>query len=238
LRRPSPRAVSEETGGRWRAEAPGSGMCHLCRTAEGLARLLPWHDMVSIALQHGLARGRGLLYRLLSDNEITGTALVHTAVLAQGRGEIRLDGAHLGWPSAPRWLDSHVLLDARTQGASITIGRGSVIGNASVLVAEGPGIAIGERVVTGHELTVYDSDFHDIDPAHRMDGTPGQRARVVIEDDVFLGSRVTVLKGVTIGRCTVVGAGALVTTSLPPGVVAAGNPCAVIRRLQPPRTVS
>ena len=56
-------------------------------------------------------------------------------------------------------------------------------------------------------------------------------APVVIEPTVFLGMGVRVLKGVTIGENTVVGAGAVVTSSLPAGVIAAGNPARPIRDL-------
>ena len=56
-------------------------------------------------------------------------------------------------------------------------------------------------------------------------------AAVVIEDDVWLGLNVVVLKGVTIGRGSVIGANSLVTRSIPAGVVAAGSPAKVIRTL-------
>jgi len=53
-------------------------------------------------------------------------------------------------------------------------------------------------------------------------------APVVIEDDVFIGMNCLVLKGVTLGRGCVVGAGSVVTRDVPPGMVAAGNPAKVI----------
>jgi acetyltransferase-like isoleucine patch superfamily enzyme len=54
---------------------------------------------------------------------------------------------------------------------------------------------------------------------------------VVIGDDVFIGTRVTVLPGSTIGSGSVIGAGSVVSGNIPSGVVAAGNPCRVIRSL-------
>jgi len=62
-------------------------------------------------------------------------------------------------------------------------------------------------------------------------GKPGEASPVVIGDDVWLGMNVTVLKGVEVGRQTVVGAGSIVTRSLPSGVIAAGQPAVVIRKL-------
>jgi acetyltransferase-like isoleucine patch superfamily enzyme len=54
---------------------------------------------------------------------------------------------------------------------------------------------------------------------------------VHIGDDVFVGMSVKILKGVTIGDGSVIGAGAVVTSSIPAGVVAAGNPACVVREL-------
>ncbi|MDQ6795887.1 MAG: hypothetical protein M3067_13940 [Chloroflexota bacterium] len=54
---------------------------------------------------------------------------------------------------------------------------------------------------------------------------------VAIEDDVWIGANVVVLKGVTIGRAAVIGAGSVVTQDVPPYVVVAGNPARVIRDL-------
>jgi acetyltransferase-like isoleucine patch superfamily enzyme len=58
-----------------------------------------------------------------------------------------------------------------------------------------------------------------------------RRAPIVVGDDVWLGAGVVVLPGITIGRCTIVGAGAVVTRDLPPFAVAAGVPARVVRRL-------
>jgi acetyltransferase-like isoleucine patch superfamily enzyme len=56
-------------------------------------------------------------------------------------------------------------------------------------------------------------------------------AAVELGEDVFIGDGAKILKGVSIGRHSVVGAGSIVTTSIPEGVVAAGNPARVIRSL-------
>ena len=52
---------------------------------------------------------------------------------------------------------------------------------------------------------------------------------IVIEDDVWIGRRVIILPGVTIGRGSVIGAGAVVAKDIPPYSVAVGNPCKVVR---------
>jgi galactoside O-acetyltransferase len=61
----------------------------------------------------------------------------------------------------------------------------------------------------------------------------GKHAPVIIEDDVFVGMHSLILKGVTIGRGSVVGAGSVVSRDVPPGVIVAGNPAQVIRPIPP-----
>ena len=91
-------------------------------------------------------------------------------------------------------------------------------------------VEIGSDCKLGQYTIVLDCDWHELNhPTH--DGGHGQVARVVLEDGVWLGARVTVLKGVTIGKASVVAAGSVVTEDIPAGVLAAGVPARVIRRL-------
>jgi acetyltransferase-like isoleucine patch superfamily enzyme len=72
-----------------------------------------------------------------------------------------------------------------------------------------------------------DNDQHDI--ANHTE-VP-QSEPVIIEDRVWIGSKVVILPGVRIGSRAVIGAGSIVTKDVPPRCVAAGNPARVIRRL-------
>ena len=171
-------------------------------------------------------------YQLLSDQPLALAGSVqHSAVLVLGRGRFELEGAVLGyWPS-PRGLDGIIHLEARYESARIRIGRGSCVNNGAVIISERGEIDIGERVLIGPELTVLDSNFHAVDANARSGGATDSPGRVVIGDDVFIGQRVTILKGVTIGDRSVIGAGSVVSKDVPSDAIAAGNPCTVVRLL-------
>jgi len=80
-------------------------------------------------------------------------------------------------------------------------------------------IVIGDRVLIGGGAGIWDTDFHPLDYEQRMmHPTLGTRSKpIVIEDDVFIGARAIILKGVKIGKAAVIGAGAVVRNDVPEG---------------------
>jgi acetyltransferase-like isoleucine patch superfamily enzyme len=168
-------------------------------------------------------------YRALSTSWFEGSAPVLVCpALVLGPGTVRARGVVVGWRQSPGFVDGHVHFQVDRADAELVIGAGTWITNGAKFVAAGPGIEIGRNVLIGRDVEIYDSDRHETDPARRRHGTP-RTGRVVIEDGVFLGAGVRVGKGVRIGRDSVVGMGSVVVGDVPPGVVAAGNPCRVIR---------
>lgn len=135
----------------------------------------------------------------------------------------------IGYELAAKQGNGLVRLHARGKSAVIRIGPETKFSNNVQLFAE-KGITMGARCLVGDAVMIIDSDFHDLSPESRHAGA-GVAEPVVIEDNVFIGSRVIILKGVTIGRDSVIGAGSVVTRSIPPRTVAAGNPAKVLRPL-------
>jgi acetyltransferase-like isoleucine patch superfamily enzyme len=111
------------------------------------------------------------------------------------------------------------------QNAEIKIGNNS--GFSGTVIAAAGSIRIGNSVLCGANTTITDYDWHGLEPDKR--NQPAEPKPVVIEDNVWLGLNSVVLKGVTIGKNSVIGANSVVTKDIPANVVAAGNPCKVIR---------
>jgi galactoside O-acetyltransferase len=83
----------------------------------------------------------------------------------------------------------------------------------------------------GPEVYIYtqNHEFTRIDIPMDQQGWSDEKP-VVIEDDVWIGSRVTILGGVTIGRGSIIGASSVVTKSCPPYSIVAGNPAQVVKK--------
>jgi len=105
------------------------------------------------------------------------------------------------------------------------INVGDYCGFSGTVIGAFINVTIGNNVLCGANTLITDADWHLDDP---RSGVPKP---VLIEDNVWLGEGVKVLKGVTIGVNTVIGAGSVVTKNIPANVIAAGNPCKVIKQL-------
>jgi acetyltransferase-like isoleucine patch superfamily enzyme len=126
-----------------------------------------------------------------------------------------------------------VILRTLREGASIAIGDDS--GLSGTAICSALRVDIGARVLFGADVIVADTDFHPVDVVPRREEAlpePSPDDAIVIENDAFIGARAIVLRGVRVGAASVIGAGSVVTRDVPPGVVAAGNPCRVIRELR------
>lgn len=112
--------------------------------------------------------------------------------------------------------------------AGITIGKNCFIGEYNVFRGQG-GITIGDDVYTG-PMVQFVAVNHVFSDPHTPIREQGITAKgIVVEDDVWLGSGATVVDGVTIGRGSIIGAGAVVTGDMPPYSIAVGVPAKRIK---------
>lgn len=154
-----------------------------------------------------------------------------TPTVFKGQGRIRLGSTSLfGWVSSPGSY-SCSYLEARTPDAAIEIGEHTTINNCAALISEGAGIFIGARCLIGTEFVAMDTNAHETELGRRH--LPDSRTkRVSIGDDVFIGNRVTLLKGSRIGNGSVITAGSVVMGLIvPPMSIVAGNPARVVGKV-------
>ena len=116
--------------------------------------------------------------------------------------------------------------------ANITLGNDVNLSVKPILMAAESKIRIGNKVMFGPEVCVIAGDHNTSVKGSFMFDVHVKRPQddrdVTIEDDVWIGARAIILKGVTIGRGSVIGAGAVVRNSVPPYAIAVGNPARVI----------
>jgi len=118
---------------------------------------------------------------------------------------------------------------------NLSIGDGTSIPKGSTIYCTLAPLTIGKKVIFGPRPTIITGDHRiDIIGKYIIDVTNAEKlseqdAPVVIEDDVWCGANVTILKGVTIGHGSVVAAGAVVTQSFPPYSIIGGVPAKLIK---------
>ncbi|MBQ9184361.1 MAG: acyltransferase [Bacteroidales bacterium] len=119
-------------------------------------------------------------------------------------------------------------------GAEVNIGNSCGISSSCIWARKN--ITIGNNVNIGADCIILDHDAHSIHYLHRRsysaDAAHIQAAPVTVGDDVLLGTRVIVLKGVTIGARAIVGAGSVVSCDIPSDEIWAGNPAKFIKKVQ------
>lgn len=118
---------------------------------------------------------------------------------------------------------------------NLSVGDGTSIPKGSTIYCTDAPLTIGRKVIFGPRPTIITGDHRtDIIGKYIIDVTVQEKLQendqpVVIEDDVWCGANVTILKGVTIGRGSVVAAGAVVTKSFPPYSIIGGVPARLLK---------
>ena len=129
-------------------------------------------------------------------------------------------------------------------GGRLRLGHHCYVGPGSRVWAQ-ESVEIGDHVLIAHLVDIHDSNSHSTDSMTRredginlferkkpVDWSKIESRPVRIENDVWIGLKCSVLKGVTIGRGAIIAAGTTITRDVPPYTLVAGNPAAVIRDLR------
>jgi maltose O-acetyltransferase len=134
-------------------------------------------------------------------------------------------GKLLGHAGKGAVIESPVACD---YGYNISVGADTFVNYGAIFLDVVP-LTIGDHVQIGTAVQILTAE-HPRDPELRRSGAEFG-SPVTIEDDVWVGSGAIICPGASVGANTVIGAGSVVTKAIPPDVVAAGNPCRVMRSL-------
>ncbi len=167
----------------------------------------------------------------------TAVSLNPTASIQLGSGRVLINAS---WCNANPF---HTLISMREGSSLIVHGSLEIYSNADISINEdsileiGSGfinhgarihcfnrIQIGNQVYIGDDVSIRDSDGHEI-----VGSKKPMTAPIIIQDHVWIGARVTILKGITIGEGSVIAAGAVVAKDVPPHTLVAGVPARVVR---------
>lgn len=185
--------------------------------------------LASTTLARNLLRARGV--RLGSNIIFDGLPIV----TGTQDGEISIgDNCQIVSSSKGTWLGVRgpTIFRVLNNGAAIHIGCD--VGISGTVICAALGVKIGDRCLIGADVMIFDTDFHPLPPEGRryaVPDWPNISRPVIIGNDVFIGARSIVMKGVSIGDGAVIGAGSVVTRSIPSDSIWGGAPARPIRSI-------
>ncbi len=169
-----------------------------------------------------------LTYRSVSVKEMP---VIHGRLKIFGHGRIRIgEGVVINSSLSSNPIGGdHRTLFSIVPGAELTIGDRVGISNSAIVCHQS--VTIGNDVVIGGSVKIYDTDFHKLSASRKRvdDREDAVRKPVVIGNGAFIGAHSIILKGVHIGDGAVIGAGSVVTKNVPAGEIWAGNPAVKLR---------
>jgi acetyltransferase-like isoleucine patch superfamily enzyme len=173
------------------------------------------------ALKKIFAYARGYLPRR-SIRTLGPVKVYGKVILRNPNGKVTIGRRSTLWPNVV--FD----FDAASPGTTprIEIGERTALGDRTEIHC-GRNVRIGNHVAISWDCVIMESDYH---AAGGSDVIPRP---IVIEDEAWIGCRVIILKGVTVGRGAIIGAGSVVTKDVPPYTLVAGNPAKVIKTVEP-----
>lgn len=174
---------------------------------------------------------RRIKFYILSEKKLWYTGRIQPIMLV-GRGNIYIhQSVKIGNEKGQDYLNTYAYIESRHPNDEIKIDRETLISNRVNIVASGAKVIIGKKCLIGSNVSIINSDFHDITPINRHKPKLIKSYDIYIGDNVFIGNDVTILKGVTVGSNSVIAAASVVVKNIPPNTIAAGNPAKVIREI-------
>lgn len=199
-------------------------------------------DPILLRLRSRLEHLEGMHPRLRHESELRRYAVVPSSTRLFSSTEFvnpsKADAISIGGQGL---LMGQILI--QRVGATVSIGHHCSLGSGSRIWAQDR-VSIGNFVLIAHLVDIIDNNSHSLRWERRredavnvlerlqpMDTTHVEAAPIVIEDDVWIGAKSTILKGVTLGRGAVVAAASVVTKNVAPFTLVAGNPARFVREL-------
>ena len=178
-------------------------------------------------LDHVQSRLRVEWYRRRYPNAVFGPHLgIRGKLIITGPGKVII-GAHCFFDSATRQPNKIQTFDP---AATVTIGDACYLNGLEI--AAQSSVTLGNLCIVA-DCLIMDTDFHSVETNRHDAGAPVQTRPVAIAENVWIGNRTIILKGVRVGENSVVGAGTVVRQSVPANAVVIGNPQQIVKRLTP-----
>ena len=188
-------------------------------------------NIINRILNKIIKKARMWWYRSHSTLRPIGCAKYVQPVLFVGKGRVKMgEGNIFGFSSFAGDNNGFCRIEARNEDAWIKIGNNNHFNNNFTVVAEHDGISIGNDCLVGRNVAIINSDFHPIGIANRHEGN--QKCKFVeIGNNVFIGSDVTICKGVHIGDNAVIANGAVVFDNVKANTIVRGNPATFYKEI-------
>lgn len=149
-----------------------------------------------------------------------------------GKGQIIFsENVVLGYNQSPYFYNGYIYLEARNQQAKIRFGNNIFTNNNLVIIAENGEISIGNNMLIGTNVEIINSDFHHVQP-HKRNSGEHKSKDIFIEDNVFIGSNVKIMKGVRVGLNSIISNGSVVFKNIPDNTIVRGNPAVIHKVLE------
>lgn len=154
----------------------------------------------------------------------------HVDILVNPTGRFEFGhGLEINGKGIDLYKGSHIHIKP---GAYVKIGNRTGMTQVSIICHNR--VSIGSNVKIGAGTMIFDTDFHSLDcEVRRSEDDPkfARTAPVNIGDDVFIGARSIICKGVSVGDCSIIAAGSVVVKDIPAGELWGGNPAKFIRSI-------